>query len=235
MLPEDKLWDIFKLWSEKCKMLCYINHNILVTTVTKRTRWPPLLFVKIHVWYSKGVFVPNLRKIQGVEIARSHYLKWDSLTGKGFIIIWMKRREAENMERHDVARARAIVLLRNQLSDHTGIQIYIWYVYISIRHFGCQVYRSFACPYRPSSADTRSRIYRKWRLSKVKNNKTNIVISCSVIICLIWWLFSFIGEAFAALKERDRDRQTKRNRDRQTETDNGENDRYCQTHCAGPV
>ena len=56
-------------------MLCYINHDILVTMVTKRTRWPPLLFAKIHVWYSKGVFVPNLSKIHGVEIARSHYLK----------------------------------------------------------------------------------------------------------------------------------------------------------------
>ena len=65
----------FKFWSEKCKMLCYINHDILVTMVTKRTRWPPLFLVKIHVWYSKGVFVPNLRKIHGVEIARSHYLK----------------------------------------------------------------------------------------------------------------------------------------------------------------
>ena len=52
--------------------------------VTKRTRWPqehgllvtPTFFwVKIHVWYTKGVFVPNLRKIHGVEIAQSHYLK----------------------------------------------------------------------------------------------------------------------------------------------------------------
>ena len=29
----------FKLWSEKCKMLCFINHDILVTMLTKRTRW----------------------------------------------------------------------------------------------------------------------------------------------------------------------------------------------------
>ena len=35
MLPEDKLLDIFQ---EKCKMLCCINHDILVTMVTKRTR-----------------------------------------------------------------------------------------------------------------------------------------------------------------------------------------------------
>ena len=28
----------FKLWSEKCKMLCCINHDILVTIVTKQTR-----------------------------------------------------------------------------------------------------------------------------------------------------------------------------------------------------
>ena len=28
----------FKLWSEKCKMLCYINHDILVTKVTKWTQ-----------------------------------------------------------------------------------------------------------------------------------------------------------------------------------------------------
>ena len=27
----------FKLWSEKCKILCYINHYILVTMATKRT------------------------------------------------------------------------------------------------------------------------------------------------------------------------------------------------------
>ena len=36
----------FKLWSEKCKMLCYINHYILVTMVTKQTRWPPLFLLK---------------------------------------------------------------------------------------------------------------------------------------------------------------------------------------------
>ena len=49
-------------------------HDILVTMVTKWTQWPPLFFAKIHVWFSKGVFVPNLRKIHGVKIVRSHYL-----------------------------------------------------------------------------------------------------------------------------------------------------------------
>ena len=43
MLPEDTF---FKLWSEKCKMMCYINHDILVTMVTKRTRWPTLFLLK---------------------------------------------------------------------------------------------------------------------------------------------------------------------------------------------
>ena len=42
--------------------------------VTKRIRWPPH-FAKIQAWSSKGVYVPNLRKIHGVEIAQSYYLK----------------------------------------------------------------------------------------------------------------------------------------------------------------
>ena len=45
----------FKLWSLKWKSACYINPDIAVTMVTKRT----FVVVKIHVWYSKGVFVPN--------------------------------------------------------------------------------------------------------------------------------------------------------------------------------
>ena len=68
MLPEEKY---FKLWSEKCKILCYINHDILVTMVTKRTRWPPLFLLK----FTSATLKENLRKIDGVEIARSHYLK----------------------------------------------------------------------------------------------------------------------------------------------------------------
>ena len=53
----------FKLWSEKCKMLCKINHDILVTMVTKWIGDPYFFFVNIHVWYCIGVFVPNLRKM----------------------------------------------------------------------------------------------------------------------------------------------------------------------------
>ena len=55
ILPEDQLLDIFK---GNIKF-CAINHYILVTMVTKRTRWLPLLFVKIILWYSKGVKEPN--------------------------------------------------------------------------------------------------------------------------------------------------------------------------------
>ena len=40
---------------------------------------PTFFCAKIHIWYSRGVFVPNLRKIHGVQIARSHYLKWAKL------------------------------------------------------------------------------------------------------------------------------------------------------------
>ena len=50
------------------------EHDILVTMVTKWLSDPYIFLVKIHVCYSKGVLVPNLRKIHGVEIARLHYL-----------------------------------------------------------------------------------------------------------------------------------------------------------------
>ena len=43
----------FKLWSSKYKP------HILVTMVTKQNRLILLFFVKIHIWYSKEVFVPN--------------------------------------------------------------------------------------------------------------------------------------------------------------------------------
>ena len=51
----------FKLWSEKCKMLCYINHDILVTMVTKRTRWPPLFLLK----FTSGTLKESLYQIWG--------------------------------------------------------------------------------------------------------------------------------------------------------------------------
>ena len=62
-------------------MLCHINHE----KINGHGAPPPPLFFwgggggKIHVWYSKGVFVPHLRKIHRVEIARFHYLKSDLL------------------------------------------------------------------------------------------------------------------------------------------------------------
>ena len=92
----------FKLWSEKCKMLCYINH-LLVTMVAKRTRWvgDPLLLSNSCLIWSK-VFVPNLRKIRGVKIVQLHYLNykllkeihelWDALNFKIFLLgTWLGR------------------------------------------------------------------------------------------------------------------------------------------------
>ena len=63
----------FKLRSEKCKIMWYINHDILVTIVTKRTGDPHFFFEFMSGAVKE--FVPNLRKINGVEIARLHYLK----------------------------------------------------------------------------------------------------------------------------------------------------------------
>ena len=58
MLPEEKY---FKLWSEKCKILCYINHYILVTMVTKWTLWPPLFLLK----FASGTLKESLYQIWG--------------------------------------------------------------------------------------------------------------------------------------------------------------------------
>ena len=66
-------FETFSGYGQRNVKSCAINHDILVTMVTKRSRWPLLFcFVKIHVWYFKGVFVPNSRKVHGVEIAWSH-------------------------------------------------------------------------------------------------------------------------------------------------------------------
>ena len=72
MLPEDKLINI---WSEKCKSAVPYKPWYSGYFGNWTVFGDPYFFAKIRVWYPEGHFVPNWRKINRVEIARSHYLK----------------------------------------------------------------------------------------------------------------------------------------------------------------
>ena len=66
----------FKLYGHwNVTVLCF-----KLSIVTKWDWWSRHFLVKIHVWYSRGDFVPNYKKIYRVEIfMQSHYLKAMSL------------------------------------------------------------------------------------------------------------------------------------------------------------
>ena len=65
-----------KSWSEKCKMLCYINPDIPVAMVIKRTRWSLLYFVKIHVRYFKPVARETVNEKNNEGISYLETKKW---------------------------------------------------------------------------------------------------------------------------------------------------------------